>query len=56
MINNKKFLNIKDCFETLSAKRFYNLKPYIKSSKTVKEAQKLVENYFKDLLGQHYVY
>ena len=56
MINNEKFLNIKDCFETLSAKRFYNLKPYIKSSRTVKEAQELVENYFKDLLGQHYVY
>lgn len=56
MIDNNKFLNIQDCFEVLSAKRFCNLKPFIKSSKTVEEATKLVGNYFKDLLGEHYVY
>lgn len=56
MIDNEKFLNIKDCFETIVSKKYSNIITGIKSSRTLEESNKLVEMYFKNLLREHYVY
>ena len=56
IINNDEFLKIYKHFECLSAIKHPSLSKYIEDKIDVDLCKKIVDNYFKQLLGEHYVY
>lgn len=56
MINNKEFLKIKDSFRFLSLKQHPYIKAPIPKIKNLDNSLGVINAYFRNLLGEHYVY
>lgn len=52
-IDNDRFVKIKDCFVAISAKSRPELRSFVRNE--IKNPEENIQNYFKNLLGEHYV-
>lgn len=56
MINHNEFINIKDLFRFISLKKYSNLNHLITKTYQETQTRNIINNYFKSLLGEHFVY